>query len=148
MRKTLLFSLIAIFVFSSSCSKEWMEDRLEGTWRLRTAERNTFLNWKTINTGYEGGRFQFQRDGSASYSANQVSMTGDWWIRNVVDTYNNDNGDQDQKRRMALSIHLVNFTSQETLHLEFDEMHYRGRNRFIAEYKSAGSRYKYEFVRY
>jgi hypothetical protein len=148
MHKTLLFSLLSIFVFSSSCSKEWMEDRLQGSWRLKTAERNSLLNWKTINTGYEDGRFEFLRDGDASYTRNQLSMNGDWWIRRVTDSYNNDNGDQDQKQRMALSIHLVDFTSQRTVNLEFDEMHYRGRNRFIATYESSGYRYRYEFVRY
>jgi hypothetical protein len=146
MKKMLLVAIpIAFTLFA--CSKSWMEDRLEGTWRLKTVERNSFLNWKSINTGFEGGVFLFNNDGTAIYSRNQLSMNGDWRIRKVRDRYRSNDGDEDEKIRMALSIHLIDFNVQKTLNLDFDEMHFRGRNRLLAEYQSSGYRYRYEFVR-
>jgi len=146
MKKTLLYFFLAPFILLCSCSKEWMEDRLEGTWRLKSAERNSFINWKSFDTGYEDGRFAFQGDGSATYLDNQLSMNGDWRIRRVTDLYNN-NGDDGSNSRMALFIHLIDFNLQRTLNLEFDDIHYRTRNRLVAEYESSGYRYRYVFVR-
>ena len=118
-----------------------MENRLQGTWRLKTAERNSFLNWRSFSTGYENGRFQFQDNGTALYTDNLVAMNGDWRMRQV-----NPNND-DENQRFALFIHLIDFNQQKTLSLDFDEIDYRGRNRFFGEYQSSGYRYRYEFVR-
>jgi hypothetical protein len=147
MKKPLLFFLLATFIFFSSCSKSWMEDRLEGSWRLKTAEKTNFINWNSFDTGYENGSFVFQENGTALFTGNQLAMNGDWVIRKVRDNYNSSDGGKDQNIRMALSIHLIDFNAQQSLNLVFDKMHYKSKNRFFAEYESSGYRYRYEFVR-
>ena len=143
MKKHLLLLFITP-VFLSSCTKTWMENRLEGTWRLKSAEKTTFINWSDLNTGYENGQFTFNDNGTAAFTGNNLSMNGDWTMRRVRDWRNND-GDQDS--RTALSIHLYDFASQKVLNLEFDDMRFWGRNRIVAEYRSYAHRYRYVFVR-
>jgi hypothetical protein len=144
--KKLLLLLFLLPVFLSSCTKAWMENRLEGTWRLKSAERTTFVIWNAINTGYENGHFTFNDDGTAQFTGNNLSMNGDWSMRRVRNWVNNSNGD-DQDNRTALFIHLYDFPSQKVLNLEFDDMRFWGKNRMVAEYQSSGYRYKYVFVR-
>jgi hypothetical protein len=122
-----------------------MENRIEGSWRLKSAERTTFVSWKSINSDYQGGTFTFNSDGTALYSDNNLSMRGDWVIRKVRDWYDDDDDDPDL--RMALAIHLYDFNSQQVLNLDFDHMRFWGRNRLVAEYQRSGYRYKYVFER-
>jgi len=144
MKKLLLLLPFIIPVILFSCSKSWMENRIEGSWRLKSAERTTFLNWKSINSDYEAGTFIFNSDGTALYRDNNLSMSGDWLIRRVRDWNNNDD---DAQSRTALAIHLYDFNSQQVLNLEFDEIRFWGRNRLVAEYQTWGYRYKYVFER-
>ena len=142
--KKLLLLLFITPVLLSSCTKTWMENRLEGTWRLKSAEKTTFINWSDLNTGYENGQFTFKDNGSAAFAGNNLVMNGDWTMRRVRDWGDNDRG---QESRTALSIHLYDFGSQKVLNLEFDDIRFWSRNRLVAEYQSSGYRYKYVFAR-
>ena len=147
MKKTIPLFFISLLFLLSSCTKSWMENRLEGNWRLERAERTNLLNWSKIHTGYESGTFQFLNDGRSGYTDSLLAMNGDWRLRRVTDTYSTEEGGE-QKTRMAFSVHLYDFVSQKVLNLEFDDIRFRGKNRFLALYKSSGYRYRYEFLRY
>jgi hypothetical protein len=148
MKKHLLAPFFLSLFFLFSCSKIFhVEDKLEGEWRLKTAEKKALLQSTTINTGYETGKFQFFNNGSASYQDGSSIMKGNWRMR-VVNTGTSDNGNSGNNTGRVLNINLYDFTANRVLNLEFDQFRFTSRNRLVAEYQSPGYRYKYEFVRY
>lgn len=143
MKKALPFLLLCSVFLVASCTKSYFENRLEGKWRLEKAERTSFINWNDVPTGFESGVFTFFSNGTVTYEDNQLNMHGDWTIRKRTDQ----DGDNDQVT-VALSVHLYDFAAARVLNLDFDELRFRGRNRFLGKYQTPGYRYRYEFTRY
>ena len=150
MQRYLLLLLPSLLVILPGCSKflPSPEDKLEGTWQLKIAERSSLFNWNTINTGYEAGKFSFNNNGSANYEDGIIRMNGNWRMRLVKDGYYDNGGNYQDDSRRKLTINLFNFNENRILNLDFDRFHFNGRNRLIAEYISPFYRYRYEFVRF
>lgn len=150
MKRYLLCLLLISFFILPACSKflPSAEDKIEGDWRLAIAERTSLFNWKTINTGYETGKFTFVNNGSATYQDSLSVMKGNWRIRKIRDGYYDNAGNFQDDTRRVLTINLYNFSDNRVINLEFDRFHFNGRNRLVAEYLSPVYRYRYEFVRF
>ena len=140
--------LVTIGVALTSCTKSYFENRLEGTWKLEKAERASFIDWDDVPTGYESGVFTFFSNGTVTYRDGQLNMQGDWTIRKRTDRYTDSDGDDQHNDRFALLVHIYDFNAARVLNLDFDELHFRGRNRFLGKYRTPGYRYRYEFTRY
>lgn len=146
MRKHLLFiGLLSIFLVGCSKYNLNPERGLEGQWKLYRAERFRFFNRDVLETDYFNGVFTFNDNGAAEYRDGVFSMNGNWNMRRGREAYA-DNRDNDLGV-IHFKMNLYNFAANRVLNLDFDDCHFRSRNRFIAEYTSASYRYRYDFRR-
>jgi len=147
MSKHLLF-IGLLFIFLTGCSKYSLnpEKGLEGQWKLYRAERFRLLNRHVLETEHSNGVFYFNDNGTAEYRDGIFLMNGNWNMRKGRDVYT-DNRDNDQGA-IHFKVNLYNFAANRVLNLDFDDCHFRSRNRFMADYTSASYRYRYEFRRY
>ena len=150
MHKTLLTGLIAVLLFTSfSCRKVFNrpEDRLEGNWWLQRVERNAFLDWNTISTGYENGSYTFSSNGDATYKDAIGTMTGRWDMYTIRDGYYDDHGDWQTRNRTVFKVNLHNFADNRVIDWFFEDCDFKGDNRFNAEYRTPSYKYRYRFIR-
>ncbi len=90
----LSFVLLAA-VLLSSCQKVvvTISDPVSGSWVLTDASGKDAGGWYSINTGLEGGVFDFYPNGSAAYSDNSVTMHGSWSTSISLSGYYDEYGD-------------------------------------------------------
>jgi hypothetical protein len=116
-KKLLLIAIISFFV--SACSKR-IEDRIVGSWKLRSSYKQQLFDRDHFNTGYESGVFTFNENGNASYISSIDTLTGYW----SADKYTVTTGSETKSMRQ-LRIELVNFLRNRYLFWEFDDFNFR-----------------------
>ena len=140
MKKHLLLSII-ITSFFYGCSKR-IEDRIVGSWKLRSSYKQKPFDRDHFTTGYESGIFTFNDNGTATYTSSTDTLTGNWH----ADSYNSGGTDGNQMRH--LRIELVNFIQNRFLFWEFDDFNFRNSWQTIrAEEFSLSYTRVYEFGR-
>ncbi len=150
MRRNLRFaglSLLILILFSG-CRK-WIneENRLEGRWRLVAIERINFLSWRSVQNDYREGLFTFFNNGAAVYDDDPVQMNGSWHMRKHRAGYYDNDGEWRTDQRIDFDLELYDFSENRVLKLYFDQLIFRGRDRFLAEYRTPNYRYRYDFRR-
>src|SRR5687768_10095930 len=145
----LLLTLTLIVILSSSCRKFLFnpENRIEGQWKLKFVERRHVLRWSDVTNRYESGVFIFDNDGAAFYEDANGVMNGTWVLRERRDGYYDENGNYQSDTRMSLTLDLYNFQDNRVLNLDFDNVRFKGRNQFLAEYSTPTYLYRYDFRR-
>jgi len=148
MRKYLLLPLVAFSLLLSSCSKS-LEDRLIGSWQLKSAWRKVFLGRDYFQTGYENGTFTFLDNGNATYTSNTDTLTGFWRSDRYSNSYfNNSSGQWETRSMKYLRISLVNFQQNRRLEWEFDDFSFRDNwHEIRAEQYSLSNDRVYDFER-
>lgn len=133
-------ALVLIMLLATGCSKDVLRSydrRIVGSWRIADIDRFGFGGGDNLPFS-EGGVFQFEDDGTVTYTYSGTTYRGSWDIRRLQ------NGDETQR---ALQITVVDFNNQIILSDYFNEMLFTGANRFQA-YIYYGSRtYLYRFRR-
>jgi hypothetical protein len=151
MKKNLPFLLIitAIVILGTSCRKLFFnpENRIEGQWKLKFIERRHILRWTDVTNRYETGVFVFDSDGAAFYEDPTGIMSGTWVLRETRDGYYDADGNYQNNSRMALTLDLYNFQDNRVLNLDFDNVRFKGKNQFLAEYSTPTYLYRYDFRR-
>lgn len=143
----LTFFIAAVVIFSS-CSKS-LEDRLTGSWEIKRAWKQRFLDRDYFQTGYEGGTFTFSENGDATYTNGTDTMTGYWRSDRYTDYwYNSSSGTHESKVMKYLHINLVNYQQNIRLEWEFDDFHFKDSwHEIKAEQFSLSNDRVYEFER-
>ena len=141
MKQTLLLSLILVTIISS-CSKR-IEDRIVGSWKLRSSYKQKTFDRDHFTTGYESGVFTFNENGTAGYTSVTDTLTGYW----NADRYTINTG-SDTKSLRHLKVELVNYLQNRFLFWEFDDFNFRNTWKIIrAEEYSLSYTHVYEFQR-
>ena len=117
MKKYLLPAIIIALLFSA-CSKR-IEDRIVGSWKLRSSYKQKTFDRDHFTTGYEPGIFTFSDNGTATYTSTTDTLTGNWH----ADKYYSGGSEGNNYRR--LRIELVNFIQNRFLFWEFDDFNFR-----------------------
>ncbi len=117
---------IALTVFSSSCSKDFLkkyEDRIVGTWSITKVKR-TSIGGSSSRLPFQNGSFTFNEDGSLQYknSGNKI-YTGTW---KIVKKY------EDDKTLHSLQIAVADFSNQEIISGYYDDIDFKKSSRFVA----------------
>ena len=141
MKKNLLFTAI-IAILICSCSKR-IEDRIIGSWKLRSSFKQKPFDRDHFSTGYESGIFTFSENGNASYVSSTDTLTGYW----SADDYTVSTGSETKSLR-HLRIELVNFLQNRYLFWDFDDFDFRNTWKTLrAEEFSLSYNWVYEFAR-
>lgn len=148
MRKNLLLPLLVITFFLSSCSKS-LEDRIIGSWQLKSAWRKEFFGRDYFTTGYESGVFKFMENGNATYINGTDTLNGYWRSDRYNNRYYNRSSSEWETRSMKyLRINLVNFQQNRRIEWEFDDFSFRNNwSNIKAEQYSLSNDRVYEFER-
>jgi len=117
MKKYLLLSIIITFLFYG-CSKR-IEDRIVGSWKLRSSYKQQTFDRDHFTTGYESGIFTFSDNGTATYTSNTDTLTGNWHADKYYPT------GSEGKNYRRLRIEMVNFIQNRFLFWEFDDFNFR-----------------------
>ena len=117
MKKILLFTVI-IAIIVSACSKR-IEDRIVGSWKLKSSYKQKTFDRDHFITGYESGIFTFNENGNATYVSSTDTLTGYW----NADDYSVNTGPESGSLR-HLKIELVNFLRNRYLFWEFDDFNF------------------------
>jgi hypothetical protein len=134
-------------LFISSCKKLDPEYKIVGTWKLDDIVKRRFLNNSHLLSGYEGGLFTFNENGSATFK-DTVTMQGSWSMRREYRSYYDSNGDYQTQNNMVLRIYLAHFASNRIIDWEFDDIDFkRSNDRLDGFIYSAFSSYQYSFRR-
>lgn len=147
MKSTFYFAIFSsLLLLLTSCQKWLPQTRIVGSWKLAQTEKRRLLNSDRIYTGYEGGVFVFNDDGTASYSDASIQMNGSWDIRRISGGYSDSEGNWHDESRATLIIHLYNFSANRVLDWYFDRTDFRSSgDRLIAFMDPPGYTYKYDF---
>lgn len=141
MKKALLLATVIAFI-TAACSKR-IEDRLVGSWKLRSSYKQKTFDRDHFSTGYEEGVFTFNENGTAGYASSTDTLTGYW----NADNYTVNTG-SDTKSLRHLKIELVNFLQNRFLSWEFDDFNFRNTWRTIrAEEYTLNYTRVYEFAK-
>ena len=138
MKSKLYFLLLAPVLLFASCTK-WLpntQQNIVGSWKIQSVERHTSYGSEHIYTGYEGGVFYFNNNGSAQYSDSYGQMNGTWrLVPRSVDGTN------------SLELRLYDYHNTDAIEWEFYSLNFSG-TRLIAYMNKYGNEYRYEFRRY
>ncbi len=148
MSKQLYPAAALLLILFSSCSKS-LEDRLTGSWEIKRAWKQRFLDRDYFQTGYEGGTFTFNENGNATFIKGTDTMTGYWRSdRYSNEWYNNNSGNWESRTMKYLRINLVNYQQNIRLEWDFDDFRFRDSWQEIrAEQYSLSNDRIYEFER-
>lgn len=144
-----LLTLVFLLIILPGCTKfiSNPKKRLEGEWKLRRVERTGIIGWRTLTTGYEKGIFRFAANGFAAYIYGSDTLKGNWRLKTRWVRYRDENGNDQEGDRQELDINVYNFTTNEVLNLNFDDVYFKGNNNFSAVYEEWIHRYRYAFRR-
>lgn len=148
MRKQYILTFFLLVFIFSSCSKS-LEDRLTGSWEIKRAWKQRFLDRDYFQTGYEGGTFTFNENGDASFVKGADTMTGFWRSDRYTDYWYNSGSGRNESRTMKyLRINLVNYRQNIRLEWDFDDFHFKDSwHEIKAEQYSLSNDRIYEFER-
>lgn len=141
MKKILLLAT-GIVIIISACSKR-IEDRIVGSWKLRSSYKQQLFDRDHFTTGYEAGIFTFSENGNASYISATDTLIGYWNADNYIV-----NTGSESKSLRRLRIELVNFLRNRYLFWQFDDFNFRNTWKTLrAEEYSLSYDRVYEFER-
>lgn len=148
MRNRYQFFLPLLLLLFLSCSKT-LEDRLTGSWELKRAWKQRFLEKDYFQTGYEDGVFTLLENGDATYINGTDTLTGYWRSGRYNNSwYNGNSGNWEDRAMKYLHLSLVNFQQNTRLEWDFDDFRFRdNRDKIRAEQYSLSNDRIYEFER-
>ncbi|MGV3656443.1 MAG: hypothetical protein ACO1NX_00760 [Chitinophagaceae bacterium] len=140
MKKFYVFTSLLLLIFISGCSKDFLKSydrRIVGTWVIDDIDRYGFSGRDNLPFK-EGGIFNFNRDGEATYTIDSANYKGSWDIRTQIF------GDETVR---ALQLTVVDFNNQRMLSDYFNDMRFISTNRFNAFIEYNTRTYVYRFKR-
>jgi hypothetical protein len=134
------FTTMLLFPFSF-CSKDISqsyERRIVGTWKVTDIDRVGTGSYISVRIP-EQSLFTFEDDGKLVYNVDNQTYQGTWRIRTELAA--------DDDERISLNIIAVDFTNQDLVSENFNEIFFTSSNKFKAFIYTPTRTYIYHFSR-
>lgn len=151
MKKSLRYLPLLIILFvAQSCVKTVVGPGVPpvaGSWTLSESYQNTGSGWRYVNTGLEGGVFDFYNNGAAEFDDGYNFMRGNWTIRTITAGFYDEYGNYYNELHDSFEVHVYDNATRGSIDLYFDDVRFTG-NKIVATNYRGGVISKYVFRRY